>query len=219
MLPLMLASALAQAPAGAITGMQAKSHVGQQATVCGKVASTRFLDTSINRATFLNFDKPNPEQSFTVVIFGEHREKFDRPEIRLKDKQLCATGRIVEFRGIPQIIATEPNQLQEVNDLVLTRIHSSDVALHLDSDASVCGFVASTRYDTETEGKPTFLNFDKPYPDQTFSAVIFDDVRKKFGEPEARYLNRTVCVTGRIERFQTFIRMVLTDPSQIVRQQ
>ena len=218
-LPLLLATTLAQAPSGAITGMQAKNHVGQQATVCGKVASTRYLDTNPSRATFLNLDKPNPEQTFTVVIFGDNREKFDRPEIRFKDKQLCITGRIVEFRGSPQIIATEPSQIKEVDDLILTRIHSSEVASHLDSDATVCGFVASVRYDTDTEGKPIFLNFDRAYPDQTFTAVIYDDVRNKFGEPEARYVNRTVCVTGRIERFQTFIRMVLTEPKQIVRQQ
>lgn len=42
--------------ADSITPSQAKDHVGQTATICGKVAGTRYLDSSERRHTFLNFD-------------------------------------------------------------------------------------------------------------------------------------------------------------------
>lgn len=213
--PLLLWFALAQAPSGAVASKDAKNYVGHEATVCGKVASTRYLETGANRATFLNFDRPNPEQTFTVVIFGDHRDKFDRPEIRFKDKQICVTGRIVEYRGTPQIVASEPTQIKEATGLLPSRIHSSEAPLYVGSDVTVCGFVASTSYDTAAEGKPTSLYFDRPSPDQTLVAVIPEDARKKFGEPEGRYLHRTVCVTGKLEKFQTSVRIILSDPKQL----
>jgi DNA/RNA endonuclease YhcR with UshA esterase domain len=210
----LLTIALTQMAANPITGTEARKHIGEEATVCGVVASTRYLDTTPNRATFLNFDRPNPDQTFTAVIFGDARDKFDRPEVRYKDKQICVTGRIADFRGTPQIVVTEPGQIKE-GPPTPARIHSSEVAGYIGAELSVCGFVASTRYDTAADGKPTLLAFDKPFPDQTFTAVIYDDVRKKFGAPGLRYLHRNVCVTGRVEKLQTAIRMVLTDPKQI----
>ncbi len=212
---LLLIFALGQAAtAASITGPEAKKHIGVESTVCGVVASTRYLETSASRMTFLNFDRPNPNQTFTVVIFGEHREKFGRPEVRYKDRQICVTGRIAEFRGTPQIVATDPSQIKE-GAPVPVRIHTSEAAARVGDEVTVCGFVASTRYDTTTEGKPSFLFFEKPSPDQSFTAVIYDDVRKKFGAPALKYLHRNVCVTGRLEKFQTIVRMVLTDPRQI----
>ena len=213
--PLLLTIALVQMPPlGPLTGTEAKAHIGEEATVCGFVASTRYLDTSDNRATFLNFDKPNPNQTFTVVIFGDHRDKFDRPEVRYKDKQICVTGRIAEFRGTPQIIATELRQIKE-GPPAPTRIHSSEVANYVGAELSVCGFVAETQYDQAADGKPTFLYFGKPSPDHTFTAVIYDDVRSKFRGLEVRYRLRNICVSGKIEKSPTSIRMVLTDPKQI----
>lgn len=51
-----------------IPASQAAQHVGESATVCGYVASTRYLSTSRSKPTFLNLDKPYPNQDFTVVI-------------------------------------------------------------------------------------------------------------------------------------------------------
>ena len=43
---------------------------------------------------------------------------------------------------------------------------------------------------------PTFLNFDKRYPDQIFTLVIWGGDRSKFGDPETVYRGKRVCVTG-----------------------
>ena len=32
-----------------------------------------------------------------------------------------------------------------------------------------------------SKGKPTFINFDKPYPSQDFTVMIWDDDRAEFG--------------------------------------
>jgi DNA invertase Pin-like site-specific DNA recombinase len=52
-----------------------------------------------------------PQHVFTVFIQGSDRPKFGTPEITLMGKRVCATGVIKDYRGKPEIIATEPRQL------------------------------------------------------------------------------------------------------------
>jgi hypothetical protein len=63
---------------------------------------------------------------------------------------------------------------------------------HLGEDQRVCGLVASAAY---TRSQTTFLNFDKPYPNHPFFAVIFKSDREKFvmefGPPEKLQGRRT----------------------------
>jgi len=96
-----------------LTAAQAKDHIGERATVCGQVASTRYAARSRGRPTFLNLDKPYPNQIFTVVIWGEDRAKFGEPEEKYRDKRICVTGLIRSYRGVAEIIASEPKQIRD----------------------------------------------------------------------------------------------------------
>ncbi len=107
------ASAAAQtAPAQVIAPAEAARHVGERATVCGVVASTRYAAASQGQPTFLNLGKPYPQQPFTIVIWGEHRHKFKDPERTYRAKVVCVTGTISSYRGVPQIVVTEPAQIE-----------------------------------------------------------------------------------------------------------
>lgn len=94
-----------------LTAAEAKDHVGETATVCGSVASTRYASSTKGQPTFLNLDKPYPNQIFTVVIWGSNRAKFGTPEVDYRGKQICVTGKITEYRGIPEVSANEPAQI------------------------------------------------------------------------------------------------------------
>jgi hypothetical protein len=59
-----------------LTAAEAGQHVGETATVCGVVASGRYAERTRGRPTFLNLDKPYPDQVFTILILGENRAKF-----------------------------------------------------------------------------------------------------------------------------------------------
>lgn len=95
-----------------ITAAEAREHIGKKATVCGKVASARYSAASRGQPTFLNLDKPYPNPTFTVVIWGSNRTKFGSPETDYKDKSICVTGAITEYRGSPQIEASDPAQVK-----------------------------------------------------------------------------------------------------------
>ncbi len=98
--------------ADTIPSAQAKDHVGQSGTVCGKVVTTRYLDSSNRRPTFLNFDEQYPNHTFTAVIFGDHRAKFGKPEEEYLQKNVCVTGDIKDYNGKPQIELTDPKQIR-----------------------------------------------------------------------------------------------------------
>jgi hypothetical protein len=56
------------ASAETIAASEAKNHIGEKATVCGKVVSAHYAARSRSQPTFLNLDKPYPQQIFTIVI-------------------------------------------------------------------------------------------------------------------------------------------------------
>src|SRR5437016_8963382 len=94
-----------------LTAAEAKDHVGETATVCGNVVSTRYAASTKGQPTFLDLDKPYPNQIFTIVIWGSNRSKFGRPEVAYNQKRICVTGKITEYRGVPEVIANEPAQI------------------------------------------------------------------------------------------------------------
>jgi DNA/RNA endonuclease YhcR with UshA esterase domain len=97
-----------------ITPAGAKDYVGKEATVCGTVKSARYASSSNRKPTFLNLDKAFPNPIFTAVIFEENRSKFAKPpEEQFKDKAICVTGKIQEYNGTPEIVVTEPKQIEE----------------------------------------------------------------------------------------------------------
>ena len=94
-----------------LTASEAKDHIGETATVCGDVVSTRYAASTKGQPTFLNLDKPYPNQIVTVLIWGSNRSKFGTPEIDYKAKPVCATGKITNYRGTLEIVANDPRQV------------------------------------------------------------------------------------------------------------
>ncbi|MCL6523245.1 MAG: hypothetical protein K6T34_01170 [Thermoflavifilum sp.] len=99
-----------------ISDQQAIKYVNQQATVCGKIASTYFDSTSLRKPTFLNFRYPHPDETFTAIIWGDDRKNFTyAPETYLKNKQVCITGKITLFHDQPEMIISRPEQIEVID--------------------------------------------------------------------------------------------------------
>jgi DNA/RNA endonuclease YhcR with UshA esterase domain len=101
----------AAAQTNKITAAEAKDHVGETRTVCGKVVSTHHASGSKGQPTFLNLDEPYPKEVVTILIWGSDRSKFGAPETKYKDESVCVTGKITSFRGKPEVIVSEPTQI------------------------------------------------------------------------------------------------------------
>jgi hypothetical protein len=84
-----------------IPAADAAKHIGEHLTVCGIIASEHTAYSSRGTPTFINLDKPYPNEVFTVLVWGSDRERVGNlPE----SGRLCATGVISEYRGTPEIV-------------------------------------------------------------------------------------------------------------------
>jgi hypothetical protein len=74
--------------------------------------------------------------------------------------------------------------------------------------ATVCGVVLSKNTAENSNGKPTFINLDRSFPDQTFTIVIWGADAPEVGDfPETG----RVCVTGTIAMYRGNPEIVVHD--------
>ena len=105
----LVAFALTPAVAQTISAADAKNHVGENATVCGKVASERTATSSRGEPTFINLDAAYPNQIFTILVWGDDRQKVGA--LPREGSRVCAKGEIQVYRGVPEIVVRSSGQL------------------------------------------------------------------------------------------------------------
>ena len=116
---LVTVSALQASEPMKMTTGEAKTHVGETGTVCGKVVATtisKYKVTGRGRPIILNLDQPEPNAVFLILTWPSDPAKLDQAEKTYQGKQVCVTGKIVKARGVPQIITPEPTQIQVQSD-------------------------------------------------------------------------------------------------------
>jgi hypothetical protein len=114
-------------------------------------------------------------------------------------------GYIATISGI--IAATAPAHAAALNP--------EEAASYVGKSATVCGLIASGNYAPGAPAQPTFLDFSRPYPNETFSALILGNDRAKFGKPEVSLREKYVCITGEILLYEGKPQVILRDPRQL----
>ncbi|MBX7226676.1 MAG: DNA/RNA non-specific endonuclease [Chitinophagales bacterium] len=98
---------------GQVGTLQAKYFFGQNATICGKVVAAKYKENGKTNPTYIDLDKKWPESVFSIIVFGKDRVNFSyKPEEFLYNKKVCITGEVGEYKGVPQIIATDETMIQ-----------------------------------------------------------------------------------------------------------
>jgi len=97
------------AQAQTLTPAQAKAHLGENATVCGIVASEHTAASSRGKPTFINLDSAYPDQVFTILVWGDDRKAVG--ELPRLNSRVCAIGLIKDYRGVPEIVVRSSEQL------------------------------------------------------------------------------------------------------------
>ena len=95
-------------------------------------------------------------------------------------------------------------------------ISASEAAHYVGQTKTVCGVVASSKFAQTSNGSPTFLNLDRAYPNQVFTAVIWGADRGKFKEsPEVAFQGKRICITGPIRLYRDVPEIIVASPSQL----
>ncbi|MBI4299120.1 MAG: hypothetical protein HY666_05095 [Chloroflexi bacterium] len=124
---------------------------------------------------------------------------------------------ILVLAACGQMPTSTPTRTVPSEPAASTAIPSTQAAAHMGERATVCGPVVDTRYATGSKGRPTFLNFDRPYPNHTFVVLIWESDRGNFpSNPESYYKGKQVCATGLIESYQGKPEIIAKTGSQLV---
>ena len=92
---------------------EAAKHIGEVVTICDKIYKTDFAENSKAQPTFLKMGSGFLMHKIDIVINFKDRKNFmDKPETYYLEKDVCITGKIVEFEGKPQIIISKPTEIQ-----------------------------------------------------------------------------------------------------------
>ncbi len=103
---------LTSADGTSVAPADASQFVGQVATVCGLVASAKYASEANGQPTFLNLDRPYPNQVFTAVIWGRDRKAFSYAPESLAARRICVTGEVRLYRNKPEIVVSQSNQIR-----------------------------------------------------------------------------------------------------------
>ena len=96
--------------------VDAKKHIGETATVCGKVVDTKVTKYGIagrGKPVSFDLDQPEPNPVFFFVAFGTQPEGPKEVVEAYNGKRVCVTGTIdAQGSSAPFIMASDRTQIR-----------------------------------------------------------------------------------------------------------
>lgn len=87
-------------------------YVDKQVRYCDYVYGS-YVTKGEKPVILLNLGADYPDAKLVVAIFHDDWKNFDyQPEEFLKEKQICVKGKLVLYKGKPEIIVKGPKQIE-----------------------------------------------------------------------------------------------------------
>lgn len=96
-----------------------------------------------------------------------------------------------------------------------TSVKLEEISKHIGDSVTVCGLVADMRYFENSKNRPTLLNIGARHPDAPLTVVIWGTVRDIFPSKIEDYLNKNICITGRVILYKEKPEIIIDKPEQI----
>lgn len=95
-------------------------------------------------------------------------------------------------------------------------INIDSVSMHVGETVTVCSKVYGTRFLSQSNKQPAFLNMGAAYPNSPLTIVVFGDDRKNFiAPPETMYANKDICVTGVLKEYRGKTEIIVNKQDEI----
>jgi hypothetical protein len=99
-----------------ITAADAKNHLDETITVCGKVVDIQKVPkyglAGHGKPVSFDLDQPEPNPVFYFVTFGAKPGGPQEAIAAYKDKSVCVTGKILGIASKPFILAADRSQIK-----------------------------------------------------------------------------------------------------------
>ena len=91
----------------------AAKHIGETVVITDKIYGGKFLVGP--GLTLLDMGGAHPNEVLTLLIKGDDRKKFTKaPEDLFNGKNVTVTGTVIDYKGKPEIIITDPAQIKVI---------------------------------------------------------------------------------------------------------
>lgn len=193
-----------------IGAFEAGKHYLENCVVTGRIEQVTIRE----RIVYLNLEKPHPDSPLTAVIFSSKTNLFGDLE-DLEGRSVEISGKITEHQGQLQIVLEETNQLKVLPHRGLptgrkVKIPAAQAGARIGESLTVTGRVI----EVSVREKVVNLNFEQPFPQTPFTAVIFTTKTNLFGNLRGLQ-GRHVEVSGRIEAHRGKPQIVLNNTNQL----
>lgn len=108
-------SASSAAPPPRITAADARNHISEKVTVCGKVVDTKIEKYGLagrGKPVIFDLDTPQPNPVFYFVAFGAQPGGPEEAIGAYNGRNVCVTGKITVASGMPYIMAADRSQVK-----------------------------------------------------------------------------------------------------------
>lgn len=85
--------------------------LGEESNICGLVSQVYYAKNVNGSPTYINLGGDYPNHSFTIVIWGDEREKFTYPLEDLEGKEVSVFGIVKEYKGKAQVIVEKEEDI------------------------------------------------------------------------------------------------------------
>jgi hypothetical protein len=102
-------------PPAHVNPADAKNHIGETATVCGKVVDNQVSKYGLGgrgKPVTFDLDQPQPNQVFYFVTFGAQPDGPPEAIAAYQGKRVCVTGKIASAASGPYILAADRSQIK-----------------------------------------------------------------------------------------------------------
>src|SRR5689334_6505916 len=100
-----------------------------------------------------------------------------------------------------------------------TSIKPEEAIKHVGDSVKVCGKIYGGIYLANSKTQLTLLNMGGNYPNAPLTIVIGPDLRSKLGyQPEVKFKEKDVCVTGKVILYKEKPEIEITDSNQLKEQ-
>jgi DNA/RNA endonuclease YhcR with UshA esterase domain len=101
-----------------ITAAEARTHLGEDVTVCGRVVSVRKANAPRAGASWQIYLDQDTPPVFALIASANLVDNpfFVTADSRFSGKDVCADGKVMEHSGLAYIRLTQPRQIRVVKD-------------------------------------------------------------------------------------------------------
>lgn len=218
-----------------ITTNTAANYIGQSVTACGQLAQL----STFKKGVYLNFDKPYPQQSLTVVVWdgviAPLTNKLGNLD-SLVGKELCTRGKIEQYNQRAQLKIVDVSAIEltthylnnierkaietaEIKqppaaamDQQVPKISAQQAGSYLNQQVMACGTLAQV----SNFKQGAYLNLDNAYPQQSLSLVLWsqdiDAAEASLGKLSSR-IGQQLCALGTVKNYKQSLQLYIDKPS------